>query len=295
MEHGRHGVRPGGRELTGAVVVGGSRGIGLAVAELLAANGFGVVVNGRDGEAVQSAVARVGERAIGFPGSPADPRTADALIDCCVDEFGRIDALVNCAGTAEPSGSSILDVTSDQFRDLLDAHLGTVFETCRAAAPKMVAQGGGAIVNTSSFAFLGDYGGTGYPAGKGAVNGLTLAIAAELREHGVRANVVCPGAKTRLSTGSEYEAQIAELRRRGLLDEVSAQGALDAAPPEYAASTYAYLVSDVAKDVTGQIFIAAGGFVGRFDRQTPSIVAYRDHHDSPPWTVAELDGFVHRD
>lgn len=252
------------------------------------------MVNGRDADAVAVAVSQIAGRAVGFPGSPADPNIADALVDSCMTEFGRIDALINCAGTAEPAGSSILNVTSAQFHDLLDAHLGTVFETCRAAAPRMVAQGGGTIVNTSSFAFLGDYGGTGYPAGKGAVNGLTLAIAAELREHGVRANVVCPGARTRLSTGSDYEAQITDLNRRGLLDEVSMQGALDAAPPEYAASAYAYLASDSAKDVTGQIFIAAGGFVGRFDRATPSVVAYRDHHDSPPWSIAELDQFVHR-
>jgi NAD(P)-dependent dehydrogenase (short-subunit alcohol dehydrogenase family) len=255
---------------------------------------MGVVVNGRDPEAVSEAAARIGGHTIGLAGSPADPAIADALIDSCVGEFGRIDALVNCAGTAEPTGSSILTVTSGQFRELLDAHLGTVFETCRAAAPKMVAQGAGAIVNTSSFAFLGDYGGTGYPAGKGGVNGVTLAIAAELKSSGVRANVVCPGARTRLSTGADYEAQIADLHRRGLLDDVSMQGALDAAPPEYAATTYAYLVSDLAKDVTGQIFIAAGGFVGRFERQAPSIVAYRDHHDSPPWSVAELDQFVRR-
>ncbi len=253
-----------------------------------------MVINGRDADTVEEAVARVGGRTVGFPGSPSDPTTADALIDSCVGEFGRIDALINCAGTAEPAGSSILNVTSDEFRDLLDAHLGTVFETCRAAAPTMVAQGRGAIVNTSSFAFLGDYGGTGYQAGKGAVNGLTLAIAAELKFKGVRANVVCPGAKTRLSTGPDYEAQIADLNRRGLLDDVSMQCALDAAPPEYAAPPYAYLVSDAAKDVTGQIFIAAGGFVGRFARPTPSIVAYRDHHDSPPWSTAELDGFIRR-
>ena len=274
------------------MVVGGSRGIGLAVAELLAAGGAGVVVNGRDGDAVAAAVARIGGRAVGFPGSPADPDTADALIAECVDRFGRIDTLINCAGTAEPRGSSILNVTSGQFRDLLDAHLGTVFETCRAAAPKMAAQGGGAIVNTSSFAFLGDYGGTGYPAGKGAVNGLTLAIAAELRDSGVRANVVCPGARTRLSEGPEYEAHVTELNRRGLLDDVSLQGALDAAPPAYAAPLYAYLATDLATHVTGQIFIAAGGFVGRFERQVPSVVAYRDHHDSPPWTVNELAGFI---
>jgi NAD(P)-dependent dehydrogenase (short-subunit alcohol dehydrogenase family) len=259
----------------------------LAVAELLASLGAGVVVNGRDGEAATHAAQGI-PGAIAYPGSPADPEVADALIDACVREFGRIDILVNCAGTAEPGGSSILNVTTEQFENLMDAHLGTVFQTCRAAAPLMVRQRSGAIVNTSSFAFLGDYGGTGYPAGKGAVNSLTLAIAAELREHGVRANVVCPGAKTRLSTGPDYEAHITELHRRGLLDEISMQGALDAAPADYAAATYAYLASDLAEGVTGQIFVAAGGFVGRFDRQAPAIVAYRGHRDDPPWTIEEI-------
>ena len=226
------------------------------------------------------------------PGSPADPDVADALIDRCTSEFGRIDILVNCAGTPGLAAESILKVTSKLFHDLLDAHLVTTFETCRAAAPKMVEQGSGSIVNTSSFAYLGDYGGTGYPAGKGGVNGLTLAIAAELREHGVRANVVCPGAKTRLSTGSEYESHIAELNQRGLLDDVSTQSALDAPPPEYVAPTYAYLASDLAKDVTGQIFIAAGGFVGRFDRQTPAIIGYRDHQGTPPWSMTELHELI---
>jgi NAD(P)-dependent dehydrogenase (short-subunit alcohol dehydrogenase family) len=157
-----------------------------------------------------------------------------------------------------------------------------------------VAQGGGSIINNSSFAYLGDYGGTGYPAGKGGVNGLTMAIAAELKEHGVRANVVCPGAKTRLSSGAQYEAHIVDLHRRGLLNEVSMQAALDAPPPEYVAPTYAYLASDLAKDVTGQILIAAGGFVGRFDRQSPSILAYRDHKGSPPWSVDEIHAMLTR-
>jgi NAD(P)-dependent dehydrogenase (short-subunit alcohol dehydrogenase family) len=273
-----------------AVVVGGSRGIGLAVAELLATQGAGVVVNGRDVAAVQAAAKHIS--GVEFAGSPSDPAVADALIDTCIREFGRIDILVNCAGTAEPPGSSILNITTAQFYELLDAHLGTVFNTCRAAAPRMVAQGGGSIVNTSSFAFLGDYGGTGYPAGKGAVNGLTLAIAAELKEHGVRANVVCPGAKTRLSTGPDYETHIADLHHRGLLDEVSMQASLDAAPPDYVAPMYAYLASDLATDVTGQIFVAAGGYVGRFDRSTPSFLGYRDHHDSPPWSITDIQAMV---
>jgi NAD(P)-dependent dehydrogenase (short-subunit alcohol dehydrogenase family) len=264
------------------------------VAELLGAQGAGVVINGRDADAVTEAAQRI-TGAVAFAGSPAEPAVADALIDTCIERFGRIDILVNCAGIAGLASESILKVTSAQFHDLVDAHLGTTFETCRAAAPKMVAQGGGSIINTSSFAFLGDYGGTGYPAGKGGVNGLTMAVAAELKEHGVRANVVCPGAKTRLSTGSEFEAHMVELHRRGMLDEASMQAALDAPPPEYVAPTYVYLASDLAKDVTGQIFIAAGGFVGRFDRQTPSILRYRDHQDSPPWSVDEIDAMVKGD
>jgi NAD(P)-dependent dehydrogenase (short-subunit alcohol dehydrogenase family) len=276
----------------GAVVVGGSRGIGAAVATLLAELGAGVVINGRDGDAVRATVSSItaaGGQAVGCPGSASDDAVAEALIALCENEFGRINALVNCAGTAEPNGSSILNVSPSEFRDLIDAHLGTVFATCRAAAPRMVDQGGGSIVNTSSFAFLGDYGGTGYPAGKGAVNGLTMAIAAELAGQGVRANVICPGAKTRLSTGTDYERHIESLRRRGMLDDVSAQGARDAAPPEYAASLYAYLVSDLSQRVTGQILIAAGGFVGRFDRPSPALLGYRDHHDSGPWSITEID------
>jgi len=279
----------------GAVVVGGSRGIGAAVARLLAQHGAAVVVNGRDADVARCTAEGIvadGGLAVAHPGSPSDQHAAESLVDRCIDEFGGIGILVNCAGIAEPPGSSILDVTPAQFADLLDVHLGTVFATCRAAAPKMVAQGGGSIVNTSSFAFLGDYGGTGYPAGKGAVNSLTLAIAAELKEHGVRANVVCPGAKTRLSTGPDYVAHIAELNRRGLLDEVSMQGSLDVAEPDYAAPTYVYLASDLAKHRTGEIFCASGGFVGVFPKAAPALVGYRDHHDSPPWSVAELSALL---
>ena len=100
----------------------------------------------------------------------------------------------------------------------------------------------------------------------------------------MRANVVCPGAKTRICTGPDYEAQTADLHCHGLLDEASMQGALDAPPPKHVAPTYAYPVSDQAWDVTGRIVIAAGGFVGEFARPTPSFLAYRDHHDSPPWS-----------
>jgi 3-oxoacyl-[acyl-carrier protein] reductase len=119
-----------------------------------------------------------------------------------------------------------------------------------------------------------------------------MAIAAELKGCGVRANVVCPGAKTRISTGTDYEQQIEDLHRRGLLDEVAARAALALPPAAFAAPIYAYLAGDLARDVTGQIFVAAGGFVGRFDRATPRVLGYRDHRESPPWSLEDLREMV---
>lgn len=279
----------------GAVVSGGSHGIGRAVAELLGSLGARVIVNGRDALAVEEtveAIAASGGSAGAVVGAADAPGVAGALVDECLSRFGRLDTLINCAGIAEPPGSSILNISPDEFDGLISAHLGTVFHTCRAAAPVLAAQGHGSIINTSSVAFLGDYGGTGYPAGKGAVNGLTLAIAAELRAVGVRANVVCPGARTRLSTGAEYEKHIEDLHRRGLLDDMTMRASLDSAPPTFVAPVYAYLASDLARGVTGQIFVAAGGFVGTFDRPSPRLLAYRDHHQSGPWSVEELHDMI---
>jgi NAD(P)-dependent dehydrogenase (short-subunit alcohol dehydrogenase family) len=277
------------------VVAGGSRGIGRAVVGLLCNLGAGVVVNGRDGGAVEETVAAItasGGLATPVVGAADDERVASALVDECLTRFGRLDTLINCAGIAEPPGSSILNISVQEFERLISVHLGAVFHTSRIAARVMVSQGSGAIINTSSVAFLGDYGGTGYPAGKGAVHGLTMAIAAELKADGVRANVVCPGARTRLSTGAEYEEHIADLHRRGLLDEMTRRASLDSAPAEFVAPLYAYLASDLARDVTGQIFVAAGGFVGSFARPAPRVLGYRDHHDAEPWSVEDLHKMI---
>ncbi|CAM3008503.1 SDR family NAD(P)-dependent oxidoreductase [Skermania piniformis] len=279
---------------TVAVVAGSSRGIGFAVAQGLAASGAAVVVNGRDAAAVETAVAALvaaGAVADGVVGSAADPAIAERLLAAGVS-LGRVGVLVNCAGTAEQPGSSIVNVTSAQWHELLASHLHSTFETCRVFAPHLVAAGGGAIVNTASHAYTGRFGGTGYAAGKGAVISLTYALAAELAEHDVRVNAVCPGARTRLSTGADYTATIRELNRRKLLDDLSLAGALDPPPAEFVAPLYVYLASELAANISGRVLVAAGGYLGEFGAPTERLVAYRDHRDTAPYRPDEIATLV---
>lgn len=277
------------------MVAGSSRGIGFAVAKALVAEGVSVVVNGRDADVARAAADELiaaGGSAVAVPGDVADDAVAQEMIDAAVLAYGGVDVVINCAGAAEPVGSSILTMTTREFFAQLDAHLVSSFELVRAAAPLMVERGSGSIVLTGSAASAGIFGGTGYPAGKGGVNSLALALAADLRPHGIRVNVVCPGGRTRLSTGEEYRAHINDLHERGLLDAGTRDLALDPAPPEYVAPLYAYLAGDLASAVTGEIFSASGGFIGRYPPFQPEFVAYRGHDDQPPYTVAELADIV---
>lgn len=274
-----------------AVVAGATRGIGLAVSYALSGRGVSMVVNGRDPVAVDETVAEIrggGGQAVGVVGSAGDDGVAQQMVDTALAEYGALDIAVNCAGIAEPAGSTILTITDAEFREQVDAHLMSAFHLMRAAGRIFARQQTGSIVLTGSAASLGIFGGSGYPAAKGGVNALALAGGADLADHGVRVNVVMPGAKSRLSSGDDYVAHIESLHRRGILDDLTKDAALEPAPPEYVAALYVFLASDAAKDITGQIFTAAGGFIGRYEPQQAAFIAYRDHHDSAPYTLAEL-------
>ncbi|MGP3707396.1 SDR family NAD(P)-dependent oxidoreductase [Gordonia paraffinivorans] len=287
------GWSPGAAGLGGrvAVIAGSTRGVGLAVAHALSGQGVSVVVNGRDQTAVDDTVAEIrggGGYAVGVCGSAGDDGVAERMVDVALNEFGALDIAINCAGIAEPPGSTVLTIAPDEFREQIDAHLMSAFHLVQAAGRVCVEQGAGSIVLTGSAASLGMFGGSGYPAAKGGVNGLALAAAADLAEHHVRVNVVMPGARSRLSTGDDYVAHIEGLHRRGILDDLTRDAALDPAPPEYVAPLYVFLASDAAQHINGQIFSAAGGFIGRFESQQASFIAYRDHNDSSPYSLAEL-------
>jgi NAD(P)-dependent dehydrogenase (short-subunit alcohol dehydrogenase family) len=277
-----------------ALVTGSSHGIGREVALALAAAGSRVVVNGRsrDAEAVAHEIAARGGTAIACAGDVADFASAGALVERCVAEFGSIDVLVNCAGVAEPDGATILDLSERDWRRVVDVHLSGTFFCCRHAAPRMVARRSGVILNTSSHSFLGLYAGVAYPAAKGGVTSLTFALATELREHGVRVNAVCPGAKTRLSTGAAYEGRIRSLHARGILSDAVRDVSLDPPDPRFAAPIYAFLASDRASGITGRLFSATGGYLGVFARGSEKMLAYRDHAGAAPWQLDEIAAAV---
>jgi NAD(P)-dependent dehydrogenase (short-subunit alcohol dehydrogenase family) len=234
-----------------------------------------------------------GGTAVACAASVADFSAAGALVDRCVAEFGRIDVLVNCAGVPEPDGASIFDFTERDWRAVLDVHLGGTFHCCRHAAPRMAAQRSGAIINTSSHSFLGTYAGVAYPAAKGGVTSLTFALATELREYGVRVNAVCPGARTRLSTGPAYERKVRDLHARGILSDALRDVSLDPPEPRFAAPIYAFLASDRARGISGRVFSASGGYLGVFAQGSEKLLAYR-HRDGAPFELAEIAAAVER-
>ena len=274
-----------------AVITGSSLGIGRAVALRLAREGASVVLNGRNTQDLGDTLDLVresGTDAVACAGDVADYQQAGTLIDTCVEAFGGIDVLINCAGIAEPAGTSILDIDEKDWRQLIDVHLHGTFNTCRHAARLMADQGGGTIINTSSHAFLGIYGGTGYAAGKGAVNSLSYAMAVDLKERAIDVNVVCPGAKTRLSTGADFERRIEELNQKGILSEERTLSALNPASPDYVASLYAVLASDHARGVSGQVFWGSGGYIGRFLHNGQEVLTTLEASQRPPWAVQDL-------
>lgn len=275
------------------VVTGASLGIGRAVVTRLAQEGANVVANARHADTLEEAVRTWRDEGLAvtaLAGSVADYAIAGELVECCRRAFGGIDVLINCAGIAEPPQTSILDISPDDWRELIDVHLHGTFNTCRHAAPLMAAAGRGTIINTSSHAFLGMYGGTGYAAGKGATNSLSLAMATDLAASGVDVNVVCPGARTRLSTGADFERLIEDLYQRGALDDARRQSALNPADPAYVASLYATLASDVMQGVSGRIFWGSGGYIGCFGDNAQVVLSALVESDAPPLSIPALAG-----
>jgi 3-oxoacyl-[acyl-carrier protein] reductase len=228
-----------------ALVTGGSRGIGRAIALELGRAGAEVVVGYRTGRDEAEAVAEeIGGRAV--EADVSDAESAAALVEAA----GDVDVLVNNAGLTRDG--LLVRMSDEDWRTVIDTNLSSVFYTCRAAARPMMRKRSGTIVNISSIVGVhGNWGQTNYAASKAGIIGFTKSLARELGSRNVRANVVAPGyVTTQLTDVLPEEATQAMLTNTPL-------GRLG--DPEDVAGAVRFLCSDAAKFVTGEVLLVDGG------------------------------------
>jgi gluconate 5-dehydrogenase len=249
-------------DLTGkvAVVTGGGRGIGFALAEALAEHGALVVICGRTQEVLDQAVAALrarGLRAEACRADVADEADVIALRDVVLDAHGRIDILVNNAGI-NPIYRSIEKTGLDDFNRIIGTNLGGVFLCCKYLGTEMAARGVGSIVNVTSVAgHVGLLKSVPYCAAKGGAELLTKALALDWAPKGVRVNSLAPGyVETDLTAGLVgHEALSAQLLAQVPQNRY--------AVPRDMAGAVVFLASDAASFMTGQSLIVDGGFTAR--------------------------------
>ena len=236
-----------------AVVTGGTRGIGLAVARSLADDGASVVVSGRDPARLDSAAKELeglGASALAVAADATKREDADRLVEAAKDRFGRIDVLVNNAGITRDQ--LLVRMKDDDWDQVLDTNLRGVFLMTRAAGKVMMRQKSGRIINISSAAgAMGNAGQVNYSAAKAGVIGLTKASARELAHWNILVNVVAPGLiETDMSAAIPAEAREAlmqqvPLKRIGTAKEV--------------AEVVRFLAGEGAGYITGQVIHVNGG------------------------------------
>ncbi len=256
-----------------AVITGAGRGLGRAYALLLGANGAKVVVNDLGGslqgdgvdagpaQAVVDEIVAAGGEAVACTESVATPEGGQAIIQCALDTYGRIDILIHNAGNVRPG--SMKEISYEDFNSVLDVHLKGAFHVVRPAFPLMCEAGYGRIVLTASIGGLyGNQNVVNYGVSKAGMIGLSNVVAIEGEAEGVKCNVIVPAAVTRMAEGID----------------ISAYPPMD---PELVAPTVGWLAHEDCS-VTGEMLVSIAGRVARaYVAETPGVY-------QPSWTMRQV-------
>ncbi|MFF2481948.1 2-dehydro-3-deoxy-D-gluconate 5-dehydrogenase KduD [Paenibacillus sp. NPDC058071] len=247
-------------DLTGktAIVTGAGRGLGSAVAIGLAQAGADValVTNSTPAEKVAAEIEALGRRAISIQANVSDRSTLPGIVEQTIEAFGRIDILVNNAGIIRRAPA--VEHSYEDWQDVLDVNLNSVFVLCQLAGKEMIAQGSGKIINIASMlSFQGGINVPGYTASKHAVAGLTKALGNEWASKGVQVNAIAPGY---MSTDNTEALRDDPVRSRQILERIPA-GRWGTS--EDLIGPAVFLASQASDYMSGHVLCVDGGWMNR--------------------------------
>lgn len=237
-----------------AIITGAGRGIGRAIAVAFAQNGADLVITGRNMDSLISLKKEILKYSTGceiVQGDISEDETGKKLASVCMESFGRIDALVNNAGIN--SRIPFLELTKEQWKEMLAVNLDSVFYCCQAVLPYMIAQGSGSIINMSSTAGKTAHANASisYGVSKAGINSMTQKLAYEMGPHHIRVNGICPGPVL-----TDMSKQWTEEYRAGVVKKIPLG---ELGTPENIADVAVFLASEKSGFITGETINVNGG------------------------------------
>jgi 3-oxoacyl-[acyl-carrier protein] reductase len=250
-----------------AIITGAAKGMGSAISAAMADEGARLVLAARESgplEVLAGTLRREGRACVVVPTDVTDPRAVEALALRALEEFGRIDILVNAAGVIGPIETPLHQIAPGDWDHVLGVNLRGVFLCCRAVVPTMIERRYGKIINIAGTSGLRGYRfRAAYSSSKWAVRGLTRTLALEVGPHGVNVNAICPGVVEgdRMTTIINQKARVRGWTAPQVLDEYIGEMALRRfTRDEDVANAAVFLASEESRQITGHELIVDGGW-----------------------------------